>query len=81
MLASIGIVLLALALRGARPGIVTGTAGFGVIAAALLAAAAVVGIVMLFLHYRRGRVPGMLIGIHATLAVAGFVVLAVDAIL
>src|ERR1700733_10602359 len=62
LLASVGIVLLALALRGPQRGIAIGTAGFGAIAASLLGTAAVVGIVMLILHYRRGRVPGVLIG-------------------
>jgi hypothetical protein len=81
LIASVGFGLLALALRGPQRGRATGTAGFGIIAAAALGTAAVVGVAMLTMHRRRGRVPSVLIGIHATLAVAGFVVLAVAAIL
>ena len=45
-------------------------------AAALLAFAALAGLVILYLHRGRKRRAATLVGVHATLAVSGFVVLA-----
>jgi hypothetical protein len=70
-----GLALLALALRGPPRGIAQGTGSFGTIAAALIGMAALVGLTQLAARLRNRRLPGMLIGIHATLAVGGFVVL------
>jgi hypothetical protein len=71
-----GLACLLLALRGPPRGLDTGTASFGMIAAALIVLAALVGGGMLVTHLLHRRLPGMLIGIHATLAVSGFVILA-----
>lgn len=73
-----GLLLAALAILPVR-GVRTGTQSFGTIAAVALALAAVVGFIMIGLHLRRGRVPGGLVGLHATVAVTGFVVLLVYA--
>jgi hypothetical protein len=76
-----GLGFLVVALAGARRGEATGTQSFGIIAGVLLAAAALVGLAMLATHLLQRRVSGALVGIHATLAVAGFVILAVYAAL
>lgn len=76
LLAIAGYGVLILALQGPQRGLATGTASFGRIAAVMLTLAAVAGIGILAAHLRRGRLPGTLIGIHAMLAVGGFVVLA-----
>ncbi len=49
---------------------------FGLIAAALFTLAAFVAMGLLAAHVRKKRAPGVMIGIHATLAVSGFVILA-----
>jgi hypothetical protein len=77
ILAVAGFAALLVALQGPARGIATGTASFGTIAAALFALAALFGLAMLALHLLRRRLPGVLIGAHATLAVSGFVILAV----
>ena len=66
---------LLLALRGPPRGMDTGSASFGAIAAVLIALAALVGGGILATRFGKRRRAGTLIGIHATLAVAGFVVL------
>jgi hypothetical protein len=71
-----GLALLALALRGPAHGTDQGTAGFGTAAAALLAVAALAGAALLAARLRKGRVAQGLIGLHAMIAVTGFVVLA-----
>ncbi len=71
-----GLACLLAALRGPPRGLETGTADFGTIAAALMALAALLGAGFLALRLLKRRIAGSLIGIHATLAVAGFVVLA-----
>ncbi len=72
-----GLALLLFVLPGARRGAATGAQSFGAIAALLLGAAALVGVSMLALHWKKRRVAGPLIGLHATLAVGGFVILVV----
>ena len=57
-------------------GLDQGTASFGIIAASLVALAAVSGAGFLATHLFKRRPARILIGIHATLAVSGFVVLA-----
>lgn len=72
-----GLAVLTLALGGAPRGIAEGTGSFGAIAAALMAVAALAGLVQFALRLRRRRLPGALIGVHATLAIGGFIVLLV----
>jgi len=75
LLALGGFALLLLALQGPPRGASQGTASFGIIAAALFALAALVAGGLLAGRLRQ-RPPGTtLIGIHATLAIAGFVIL------
>jgi hypothetical protein len=76
LLAVAGFVCLLLALHGPPRGITSGAGSFGGIAAVLLGAAALIGGTILVAHMRKTRRTGLLIGIHATLAVSGFVILA-----
>lgn len=76
-----GWILLLAALRGPARGVATGTASFGAIAAILLGAAALAGVALFATRARGARFRGGLIGIHATLAVSGFVILLVYALL
>ena len=71
-----GLLCLVLALRGPPRGLDQGVASFGAIGATLIALAALAGGGILVTHLRKGRRAGGLIGVHATLAVSGFVVLA-----
>lgn len=71
-----GLCCLVLALRGPPRGLEQGTASFGIIAAALLALAALAGLGILLMRRGKGQRAGTLIGVHATLAIGGFVVLA-----
>ena len=70
-----GFSCLALALRGPLRGVEQGTASFGIIAAALIGSAALIGVGLFFTRLLKRRFPGILIGIHATLAVGGFAIL------
>ena len=70
-----GLSCLVLALRGPVRGLDQGTDSFGIIAAALIVMAALVGAWMLAARIAKRRTAGILIGIHATLAVGGFVIL------
>ena len=79
-LASYGVLIVAL--TGPAPdqpvrGAATGTASFGLAAAILLLVAALIGLLSLWLHLRKKRMPGLAIGIHASVAVFGYVILAV----
>ena len=71
-----GLCCLVLALRGPPHGLGQGTASFGVIAATLLALAALAGLGILLIRRGKKQRAGTLIGLHATLAISGFVVLA-----
>ena len=71
-----GLVCLLLALRGTPRGLAQGTASFGAFAATLFALAALAGGGILAMHLRKKRRAGALIGLHAALAVSGFVILA-----
>jgi hypothetical protein len=75
-LAVAGLACLALALRGPPRGLDHGTASFGVIAAVLLTLAALVGARLLTARVFNRPIAAATIGIHATLAVSGFVILA-----
>jgi hypothetical protein len=77
LIALSGLALLALALGGPPRGVEQGAGSFGTIAAALIALAALVGLIQFTLRLRGRRLPGALIGAHATLAVGGFIVLLV----
>ena len=67
---------LLLALEGPPRGAAYGAQSFGLAAAILLLVAAALGLATLVLHLRRGRFPGLWAGIHATLAIAAYVILA-----
>lgn len=71
-----GLVLLVLALRGPPRGVELGIGSFGAVSAALIALAALAGLGVLLWHRLRRRRAGTLIGVHATIAVSGFVILA-----
>lgn len=75
LIALAGLGLLGLALRGPPRGLDQGTGSFGAIAATLIALAALVGLAQLAGRLRKRRLSGILIGIHATLAIGGFVIL------
>ena len=74
-LLSYGVLLVAL--TGPPRGAATGTQSFGLVAALLFLLAALIGISSLWLHLRRKRMPGIAIGIHASVAIFGYVMLAV----
>jgi hypothetical protein len=76
-LAIAGLGCLALALRGPPRGLDQGMASFGLIAAVLMASAAVLGAGFLATRLRQRQPAGMAVAVHATLAVSGFVILAV----
>jgi len=71
-----GLSCLALALRGPPRGLDQGVASFGIIATLLITLAALIGAALLATRIFKTRIPGIMIGIHATLAVGGFVILA-----
>ena len=71
-----GFYCLALTLRGPPRGLDQGTASFGIIATAMITLAALVGAGLLAARVLKRRIAGIMIGIHATLAVSGFVILA-----
>ena len=70
-----GLECLVLALVRSPRGLDQGNASFGIGAAALIVLAALVGLSFLATKVLQGRYAGIMIGIHATLAVSGFVVL------
>ncbi len=76
LLGAAGLVMLVLAQRGPPRGAAMGVGSFGRIAAGLLAMALVAGLTIVVARLRYPRVPGLMIGIHATLAITGVVVLA-----
>lgn len=76
LIAVAGFACLVLALQGPVRGLGEGTASFGTLSAWLLLAAGLLGANLLAARLRKRRMPGMLIGLHATVAVTGFVVLA-----
>jgi hypothetical protein len=76
VLGAIGLIMLLLALRGPPRGEAMGVGAFGRIAAVLLAMALLAGLAILVVRLRHRRTPGLLIGIHATLAISGVVILA-----
>src|ERR1017187_8678978 len=77
LLAIGGLGCLLLALRGPPRGLDQGTGSFGIIAATLIVMAALVGGLMLAARILKKRPAGILLGVHAMLAVGGFVILIV----
>jgi hypothetical protein len=71
-----GLGCLVFALCGPARRLDQATGSFGIIAVALIALASLLGISFMVTRQRKGRPAGILIGIHATLAVSGFVILA-----
>jgi hypothetical protein len=71
-----GLAALLLALRGPPRGEAMGVGAFGRISAMLLGIAVVAGLVVLIARLRYRRAPSLVIGIHATIAVSGVVILA-----
>lgn len=71
-----GLGCLLLALRGPPRGLDQGTGSFGMIAAALIVMAALVGGWLLAARIVKRRPAGILIGVHAMLAVGGLAILA-----
>jgi hypothetical protein len=76
LLAIGGLSCLALALRGPTRGLDQGVASFGIIAALLITLAALIGVTILARRIFKARIPEVMIGVHATLALGGFVILA-----
>jgi hypothetical protein len=72
----VGLGALLLALHGPPRGEAMGVGAFGSIAAVLLAAAVLAGLVILAGRLRYRRAPPLVIGIHATIAISGVVILA-----
>lgn len=70
-----GLALLVLALRGPARGAAYGVSGFGTTAAILLGCAVLLGLLVLRSRLRR-RDPMFVIGVHATVAIFGLVLLA-----
>jgi hypothetical protein len=75
-LGAAGFVALMLVLRGPPRGVAMGVGSFGDIAAVLLAVALLVGLIMLAVRSHARQVSGLIIGIHATIAISGIVILA-----
>src|SRR5580658_4857821 len=69
------LVALLLALRGPPRGALTGVASFGAIAAVLAAIALAVGLALAVLARRSHSAVGLVIGMHATLAITAYVLL------
>jgi hypothetical protein len=76
LIALVGLGCLVVAQGGPARGFSTGTESFGRYSASLLVIAALLGGGILTFRLRKRRIPGVLIGVHATLAVSGFVFLA-----
>jgi hypothetical protein len=74
-LGAAGLAVLLFALNRGLPRSATGTTGFGPAAALLLGLALAAGLAIAFAAVRQRRPAGLLVAIHASLAVAGFVVL------
>lgn len=72
-----GLGALLAALSYPATGAATGTQSFRAIAAVLLFAAAGLGLLSLWLHWRRRSLPGGWVGAHVTVAITGYVLLAV----
>jgi hypothetical protein len=76
LLGASGLVTLLVVLRGPPRGEAMGIGSFGLVAAALLALALLTGLAMQVARLFHWRTPHLAIGIHATIAVSGVVILA-----
>jgi hypothetical protein len=76
LLGAVGFVLLLLGLRGPPRGVAMGAGQFGVIAAGLVACGLLLGGLVFLGRLRRRPPAALVIGLHATLAVGGLVMLA-----
>ena len=76
LLGTIGLATLLLGLRGPTRGAATGASGFGAIAAGMIGCALVLGAGVFLARLRRRPPASLLLGLHATLAVGGLVMLA-----
>lgn len=74
-LGAIGLAVLGVVIRHGLPSAGNGTADFGSIAAGFLAVALLCGLLILFAAWRRRRPSGLLVATHASLAIAGIVLL------
>jgi len=74
-LGAAGLAALLRALRRGLPPSATGTAGFGPAAALLLGLALALGLAIAHAARRQRRPAGVLVAIHASVAIVGFVVL------
>jgi hypothetical protein len=72
----VGLIVLLFALRGPPRGETMGVASFGRIAALLLTIAPGAGLAIRVVRLRRHPMTGLIIGIHATIAIGGIVILA-----
>lgn len=70
-----GLALLIVIVRHGIPSTGTGTGDFGAIAAGFFCVALLLGILIAISGWRRGRPSGLLVATHASLAVAGLVLL------
>ncbi len=70
-----GLAALLLALRGPPRGVLTGAASFGAVAAVLAAIALAVGLCVAMLARRAHGGTGLVIAVHATLAITAYVIL------
>ena len=76
LLGAAGFVVLLLGLRGPARGVAMGAGSFGTIAAAMLALALLAALAIIAAQVRRRPPATLVVAVHATLAIAGFVVLA-----
>lgn len=76
-----GFAALLLGLRGPPRGVAMGVGGFGRVAAVLLALALLAGAPILFGRLRRRPISVLTLGLHATLAIGGVVVLSAYALM
>ncbi|HUB12276.1 MAG TPA: hypothetical protein VMB34_09985 [Acetobacteraceae bacterium] len=76
LLGAAGFSVLLLCLGGPPRGAAMGVAGFGRVAAILLGLTLLAGLEILFERLRHHRLPVLMVGLHATLAIAALTVLA-----
>jgi|SRR5215469_5384135 len=74
-LGAVGIALLIAALNGGLPRADNGTGGFGLVAGVLLGLALAFGLLIAYASWRSRRPSGFVIATHASIAIAGLVVL------
>jgi hypothetical protein len=76
LLGAVGFAALLLALQGPARGAAMGVGSFGRVAATLLSVALLAGLLIVAMRLLARPIPGLVIGIHATIAVSGIVILA-----